>query len=77
MHITFLRMLSIKRATENRPRSTSDPWGPQLPTPHLQYYICRWHLGYCDKGCLPRKRGIDEYRGILSSQTEHFKWGML
>ena len=37
-------------------------------------YSARWHLGNCDRRCLPTRRGIDEFRGTLQTGPDYFNW---
>ncbi|XP_067948351.1 arylsulfatase B-like [Watersipora subatra] len=36
--------------------------------------VGKWHLGYCDESCLPKARGVDEFRGINTGAADYFNW---
>ncbi|XP_067948889.1 arylsulfatase B-like [Watersipora subatra] len=37
-------------------------------------YIGKWHLGYCNRSCMPTNRGVDEFRGIYTGSADYFNW---
>ncbi|XP_067950981.1 arylsulfatase B-like [Watersipora subatra] len=39
--------------------------------------VGKWHLGSCDRGCLPTHRGFDEFKGILENQAGYYNWSDL
>ncbi|XP_067948758.1 arylsulfatase B-like [Watersipora subatra] len=41
---------------------------------YVTKYVGKWHLGYCDRSCLPEARGVDEFRGVRTGSVDYFNW---
>jgi len=58
--------------------STSIPLLPQLlkTAGYKTHAIGKWHLGFCDEGYLPTRRGFDSFFGMLQQST-HYRSRMI